>query len=139
MVLVYIILFITLMYVYMVFETTWLQVEKLDFSKDVKGLRIMHLTDLHVYMTRISATRIRKVIDAEKPDVILITGDYINKASHVPAFLKYLYTACNGYRTITCLGNHDYRAFGSNKTGVENFIRDMESQHVETVCMVSKK
>ena len=133
MVIVYILLFITLMYVYMVFETTWLKVERLDFSKDGTGLKIMHLTDLHVYMTRISAERIRKEVKAENPDVILITGDYINKASHAPAFLRYLHTACNGYRTIICLGNHDYRSFGSDKAGLERFIHDIEAQQAEVL------
>lgn len=133
MVFVYILLFVTIMYTYMVFETTWLKVEKLDFSKNGTGLRIMHLTDLHVYMTRISALRIRKVVEAENPDVILITGDYINKASHAPVFYKYLYTACNGYRTIACLGNHDYRAFRLNKTGLENFIHEIETQQVDVL------
>ncbi len=133
MFLVYLLLFVTLMYVYMVFETTWLKVERLDFSKGGTGLKIMHLTDLHVYMTRISAERIRSVAEAEKPDVILITGDYINRASHVPAFLRYLSRACGGFRTIICLGNHDYRAFGSNKAGLERFIRDIEEQQAEVL------
>jgi predicted MPP superfamily phosphohydrolase len=133
MVIVYLLLFVTLMYVYMVFETTWLKVERLDFSKGGDGLKIMHLTDLHVYMTRISAARIRSVIETEQPDVILITGDYINRASHAPAFLRYLHTACDGYRTIICLGNHDYRAFGSDKAGLERFIRDIEAQNVDVL------
>ncbi len=133
MVFVYIILFATLVYTYMVFETTWLKVEKLDLSKDSSGLRIMHITDLHIYMTRISAARVRKVVKAEDPDVILITGDYINRASHAPAFLKYLHIVCNGYRTIICLGNHDYRAFGSNKAGLEDFVHEIESQQVEVL------
>jgi predicted MPP superfamily phosphohydrolase len=133
MVLVYIILILTAFYTYMVFETTWLKVERLDFSKSGTGLRIIHLTDLHVYMTRISAERIRKVIKAENPDILLITGDYINKPIHASEFLKYLRTFCKGYRTILCLGNHDYKAFGSNKTGLQNFIHEIEALQVEVL------
>lgn len=46
----------------------------------------MHLSDLHINMTRISAERIKKAVKAEKPDLILITGDYINKPVHASDF-----------------------------------------------------
>lgn len=122
-----------LMYLYMSFETTWLKIERLDFSHKGNGLKIMHLSDLHVYMTRISAVKIREVVKAENPDVILITGDYINRPVHAAGFLHYLHAFCKGYRTIICLGNHDYRAFGSNKEGLENFVREIEALNVEVL------
>ncbi|HOQ08065.1 MAG TPA: metallophosphoesterase [Clostridiales bacterium] len=133
MALVIILMVIAAFYAYMVFETTWLKIERLDFSKKGTGLRIMHLTDLHVYMTRIPAERIRKAVMAEDPDVILITGDYINKPVHASEFLQYLHTFTKGHRTIICLGNHDYRAFGSNTEGLQNFIREIEALGVEVL------
>jgi predicted MPP superfamily phosphohydrolase len=117
----------------MIFETTWLKIERLDFSRNGNGLRIMHLSDLHINMTRISAGRIRKVVKAENPDLILITGDYINVPLHASLFLKYLHVFCKGYRTVMCLGNHDIRAFGRSKEGLENFIREMEALNVEVL------
>lgn len=121
------------MYLYMTFETTWLKIERLDFSRKGIGLKIMHLSDLHVYMTRITAAKIREVVKAENPDVILITGDYINRPVHAAGFLSYLNAFSKGYRTIICLGNHDYRAFGSNKEGLENFIREIEALNVDVL------
>lgn len=133
MVVVYILLFILLLYIYMRFETTWLKVERHDFSRSGNGLRIMHLTDLHVYMTGVSAQKIRKEVKAENPDIILITGDYINTPMHAMDFLKYLGIISKGYRTILCLGNHDIRAFGGNTTGLTNFISEIEALHVEVL------
>lgn len=133
MILVYIILTITAVFTYMTFETTWLKVERLDFSNKGKGLRIMHLTDLHVYMTRISAHRIRKEVIAENPDVILITGDYINVPLHAAGFLEYLQKLSKGYRTIICLGNHDIRAFRGNSAGLDNFVKEIEALQVEVL------
>ncbi|MGB4648195.1 MAG: metallophosphoesterase [Acetivibrionales bacterium] len=133
MVLGVIILVIAAFYAYMVFETTWLKIERLDFSRKGKGLRIMHLSDLHINMTRISAERIKKAVKAEKPDLILITGDYINKPVHASEFLRYLRTFTRGCRTIMCLGNHEYKAFRSNKEGLQNFIREIEALGVEVL------
>ena len=133
MALVIVLLVITALYAYMKFETTWLKTERLDFSKKGTGLRIMHMTDLHIYMTGISAERIRKAVKAEDPDIILITGDYINKPLHASEFIRYLQTFAKGRRTIICLGNHDYRAFGSNTEGLRNFIREIEAIGVEVL------
>lgn len=118
---------------YMMFEASWLEVVRLDFSRDGNGLKIMHLTDLHIYLTRIPAKKIRKVVKAEKPDIILISGDYINEPVHASQFLEYLYTFCKGCKTVICLGNHDLRAYAGNRLGLDNFIREIEALQVEVL------
>ncbi|NMA33834.1 MAG: metallophosphoesterase [Clostridiaceae bacterium] len=133
MVLAIVLLVIAAFYAYMVFETTWLKIERLDFSKKGTGLRIMHLSDLHVNMTGIQAERVRKAVKAENPDVILISGDYINKPVYAADFLRYLHTFTRGRRTIMCLGNHEYKAFRSNSEGLQNFIRELEAIQVEVL------
>ncbi len=120
-------------YIYMNIEARWLKVERLDFSHQNTGLKIVHLTDLHVYLTQISADKIRRVINVEKPDVILISGDYINTPLHASEFLEYLSTISKGYRTIICLGNHDLRAFSDNPLGLSNFISEIEALQVEVL------
>jgi predicted MPP superfamily phosphohydrolase len=124
---------IIMLALYMLFEAGWLKVEKLDFSRDGNGLKIVHLSDLHIYLARVSAARVRKVIKAENPDIILISGDYIDKPLHASQFLQYLSVLCKGYRTVLCLGNHDLRAFGTNRLGLENFIHEIEALKVEVL------
>jgi predicted MPP superfamily phosphohydrolase len=124
---------ITAVLVYMYIEAGWVKVERVNFSKNGTGLKIMHLTDLHVYLSRVSAGRIRKTVIAENPDIILISGDYIDKPLHIPHFLKYLNTFSKGYRTIICLGNHDLRTLSRSKSGIGKFIADIEAQQVEVL------
>ncbi len=128
-----ILLLIIVLAAYMCLETRWLKIEKHDFSRDGSGLKIIHLTDLHVYMTGISASRIRKIVKQEKPDIILISGDYVNEPIHATQFLDYLQTFCKGFRTIICLGNHDYRAFSGSRPGLENFVNEIEALRVEVL------
>lgn len=128
-----IILMIAALAAYMFFEAKWLKVERLDFSRNGAGLKIMHLSDLHVYLSKIPAIKIRKVVNEEKPDIILISGDYINEPIHATQFLEYLHTFCKGYRTIICLGNHDLRAFSGSKLGLDNFIREIEALQVDVL------
>jgi len=128
-----IIIMIAALAVYMLIEARWLKVERLDFSHNGTGLKILHLSDLHVYLSSVPATRIRKIIEAEKPDIILISGDYINEPIHATQFLGYLHAFSKGYRTIICFGNHDFRAFSKSKRGLANFIREIEALQVEVL------
>jgi predicted MPP superfamily phosphohydrolase len=118
---------------YMYLEAGWLKTERLDFDKSGTGLKIVHITDLHVYLSRVSAARLRTAIAAENPDLLLISGDYIDKPSHIEDFLKYLRTISKGYRTIICLGNHDIRTLGNAGPAMEQFIRRIEALQVEVL------
>ena len=128
-----ILLLIAALGIYMLLEAGWPKVERLDFSRDGNGIRIMHLSDLHVFLSRIPARKIREIVKMENPDVILISGDYINVPLHAAYFLEYLHTFCKGYRTIICFGNHDLQAFSGNKPGLDNFIREIEALQVEVL------
>jgi predicted MPP superfamily phosphohydrolase len=129
--------------IYMYIEAGWFKVERFDFPKSGTGLnktgsggtglKIMHLTDLHVYLTRVPASKIRETVLEENPDIILISGDYIDKPVHILHFLRYLDAFSKGYRTIVCLGNHDLRALGRRKPGIDKFIADMEALRVEVL------
>lgn len=43
-----------------------------------RGLRILHVSDLHIERLGIREERLLEVVAAATPDVILITGDYVN-------------------------------------------------------------
>lgn len=124
---------VLLLLLYMYLETGWLKVEYVDQSKSRSGLKILQLSDLHVYMLGVSAEKVRKVVKAENPDVIILTGDYVNEPMHASAFLEYLRSITKGYRTLLCLGNHDFRAFKGNRKGLDNFIKEIEALQVEVL------
>jgi predicted MPP superfamily phosphohydrolase len=124
---------VLLLLAYMYLETGWLKVERVDLSRGGDGLKILQLSDLHVYMLAVGSERVRKVIKAENPDVIILTGDYINEPVHASGFLEYLHSATRGYRTLLCLGNHDFRAFKGNPRGLANFIKEIEALQVEVL------
>lgn len=129
---VYILVFIIIMlFVYMHFETKWVQVNRVDFSKSWKGLKILHISDIHINLMRISAEKVSKIVKAENPDIIIISGDYIRKPADVAKFLDYLEKIKQGYKTYLCLGNHDYKAFNGSLKGLESFMRKIEDLHVE--------
>ena len=78
-----------------------------------EGLRIAHLSDLHVGILTNHAF-IRAAIQmakAESPDLVLMTGDYV---CYSPKFVGLLGEIVSGLTvpTVCVLGNHDYWTWG---------------------------
>ena len=124
---------IALVLLYMYIETGWLKVNRINFTKSSKGLKILHISDIHINMMRISADRVRETIRHENPDILLITGDYIEKPIHTSLFLDFLQRIKQNKKTYICLGNHDYTAYKGNDKGLETFLREINNLQVEVL------
>lgn len=90
----------------------------LNFSlpnADLKGLKILHFTDLHFHAS-FSPTFLKKIqrqIQKEKPDLIFFTGDFLcysqlEKKEELKNFLKSLQAPLGCF---CVLGNHDYASY----------------------------
>ncbi len=97
-------------------EPTWLEVNRFSLpvrglSTGFEGLRVAHLTDFH-YGTHIPKGYLEDALDrtaAEKPDVVALTGDFIDRGP------KHLADAAKLFRHLKAplgvfavLGNHDF-------------------------------
>lgn len=104
-----IILLLIAFYLTSVFPTQWLKIERVDVPIPTK-LKILQISDWHVERNRISLTKLRTLIDGERPDILCLTGDFLDFASSfillVP-FLKLIQST--EVPAYAVLGNHDYR------------------------------
>jgi len=119
-------LFIT----YMRFEASWVEVNHIKFTKSSKNLKILHISDLHTNRLKVPWQKIRKIIKKENPDLILITGDCIEKEQHMDIFLDFIDYLDFDQPVYMCLGNHDHRAFSYNRKKVNKFIREIEKRRI---------
>lgn len=132
-----VILFLLLL---MYLEAAWLKVSRVDFAKSSKGLKILHISDIHINMLRVGTGKVKKIIKCENPDIVLITGDYIDKPIHASAFLDFLQKIKQNKKICLCLGNHDYKAYKGNNDGMLVFIKEIRNMGVdvlinESVCI----
>lgn len=80
--------------------------------KDFHGFKILQFSDAHVGTWGSDTTFVSRLVDsinAQKPDLILFTGDIVNRqTSELAPFLKVFkrLSATNGVYSV--LGNHDY-------------------------------
>jgi hypothetical protein len=72
------------------------------------GLRIAHLTDLHLPCA--AADRAAEVIEAEGPDVVVITGDTISRRRELELVTPYVARARGRFGTLAVRGNNEHAA-----------------------------
>jgi hypothetical protein len=103
-------------------EPNWFKVETVrlklpKLSRKFSGLRVAQISDIHMggWMNAERFQRVADLVLAEKPDVLLITGDFLighDKADVSQPAVQDLITGLSGLSefvpTFAVLGNHDY-------------------------------
>jgi len=75
------------------------------------GLKIIHISDIHSgsFTDKSAVKKGIDIINAQKPDLILFTGDLVNqKADDMVPFIDIFSTLSAHYGVYAVLGNHDY-------------------------------
>lgn len=136
---------ILLFVLYMRIEASWVEVTRVSLAGSRSaGLKLIHLSDIHVHFLRVSPKKVRKLIDRENPDAIIITGDCIEKESHIPAFYNFIRHLTAGHSVYLCPGNHDHAAFRANPEGKNAFYRQLKELGVkvlinDSACIETRK
>lgn len=117
------------------FERTTVDFQSPAVPKAFDGYRIVQLSDIHIGSFDGDAASIQRAVDmvnAQKPDLIVFTGDLVNhKASELDSFQHILgqLQAPDGVYSI--LGNHDYGPYyrwNSPREQAQNLIELKERQ-----------
>ena len=97
-------------------EPRWLDVQRLtlsvpDLPNGLDGLRLAHLTDLHV--TRHGPpsvlARALEAIEEARPELVVLTGDIVDRGPDVAVAADAL-APLGSWTTFAVFGNHDYSA-----------------------------
>ncbi|MGH9872496.1 MAG: metallophosphoesterase [Pyrinomonadaceae bacterium] len=93
-------------------EPYWLSVSHITiqspkFPKGSRALRIVHISDLHSDPKPRLEGRLPQAIAAERPDLILFTGDSINSPAGLPIFKECLTEVAKIAPTFVVKGNWD--------------------------------
>ncbi len=125
---------------YMWFEAGFVEVKEVKLSSSGNGLKLLLLSDIHINLLRVPPEKVKKIIESESPDIIIMSGDYIAKPTDVPEFLDFIDVIQDkNIKIFLCFGNHDYEAFLKDRGGLEKYINDVEKKgitilHNQAVC-----
>ncbi len=85
-----------------------------SFAEQIEGVRVAHLTDLHVGRVTPMAVQYRaaQLTNASQPDIVVITGDFV---CHSQVYLDALTDVIRRFEApvFAVLGNHDHWAGGA--------------------------
>jgi len=89
-------------------EPYWIEVTHHRVSAHLSTpLKIAHITDLHTSRVGRREQKLLQILDAERPDLIVITGDSINITSDYPAFREVLSQLHAPLGVWVVRGNHE--------------------------------
>lgn len=121
---------------YMAFEASYLEKVHVDVSDRRLGLKVALLADFHVGRIRVSAKRVKRAIDAENIDILLLAGDFIENASQISLAVEYLKNITGSYKVFLCFGNHDHRALSGSPELFASFISEIENLGIK--CLINE-
>jgi predicted MPP superfamily phosphohydrolase len=105
-------------------EVTHRRIALRDLPRELDGLRVVQITDIH-HSPWFSRERVREVVDAAnelRPDLVLLTGDYADQAADYLAPVVAEFTRLRPLiGTVAVLGNHDW--FDDASLAREEFAR----------------
>ena len=111
---------------YMRIEVLFLNESLINFSTSSKGLKIAHLSDLHVNKLYITSHRLLCSLKQNNPDIVIMSGDYIENQKEIPKFINLLKKITKNYTVYISLGNHDHEALKHNKMYMDSFISTIQ-------------
>lgn len=100
----------------MFIEADWLEVTRVTIETSKwpkeKKLRLAHLSDLHVDGQTRALSRLAELLRDEKVDLVVFTGDSLNKAEGAPLFRSTLGGLPARLGRVAVKGNHDVFRWG---------------------------
>lgn len=99
-----------ILYLLFIFPTQWLKIERVKLPLGL-GVKLLQVSDLHMERLRISPWQIQALIEREGPDMIVLTGDFLDTERALLKLKRYLQVFSPKRTSIPCyavLGNHDY-------------------------------
>lgn len=122
----FIVSLIIILLIYMRIEASFLNKSLINFSTSSKGLKIVHISDVHINMLYISTSRIVSALKQINPDIVIMSGDYIETQKNIPEFIQLLKEITSIYPVYLSLGNHDHNALKHSKKNTDYFINALQ-------------
>src|SRR5690625_676726 len=114
-------------------NTKDIQINKIQIGENENSgntsLTILHLSDLHLENISISPEELADKIKHERPDLIALTGDFLDRKRTIPKLVPYLQVLKNlrpELGIFAVFGNHDYVLKGENFAKLKQTLLDYD-------------
>ena len=80
-----------------------------DASRNTNNLRVIQISDLHLKSIDLQHKMLAKKINKLNPELILFTGDSVDRGSKMDLFDEFLTLFDDGIKKVAILGNREYK------------------------------
>ncbi len=115
----------------MVLQAGHLKREYIKIHKCELGIRVALISDLHMGLLMVSDEDAAKAFRDEKPDLLIIAGDIIDKEKHIQLFTNWVKSVSPNCPIFTVPGNHDHLCFKKNPLAKGLFLFNLKSLGIE--------
>lgn len=112
-------------------EVTHVRVESAKLAGAERPIRIVHISDLHCDPRVRLEERLPDIIAAERPDVIVFTGDSLNSPAGLPVLRKLLPRLASIAPTFAVRGNWDTSYWNREDLFGGTGVRELKKEAVE--------
>ena len=112
-------------------EVTHVRVESAKLAGASRPLRVVHISDLHCDPRPRLEERLPDLIAAERPDLIVFTGDSVNSPAGVPVLRKLLPRLAAVAPTFAVRGNWDVWYWGREELFGGTGVRELNGEAVK--------
>ena len=123
----YALLAVLLFILIMVLQAGHLKCESIKIPQKNLNIRIALISDVHMGLIMVSKEVAAKAILENKPDLIIIAGDMIDKEKHVNTFTRWIKEVAINIPVFAVLGNHDHTCFIRNPKSKDLFMFNLKS------------
>lgn len=118
------VLFIILL---MMIQARQLKSEFVKIPQRNLNIRIALISDVHTGLLRVSSDSAAKAILENKPDLIIIAGDIIEKEKHISSFTHWIKKIAGNIPVFAVPGNHDHICFKKNPNAKKLFMFNIKN------------
>lgn len=111
----------------MMIQARHLKSEFVKIPQRSLNIRIALISDVHMGLMRVSSDDTAKAILKNKPDLIVIAGDIIDKEKHISSFTHWIKKIAGNIPVFAVLGNHDHTCFKRSPKSKELFMFNIKN------------
>lgn len=127
----YALIAILLLIIIMMLKASHLKCEFIKVPQSNLSIRIALISDVHMGLIMVSPNRVAKAILKNKPDLLIVAGDIVDKEKHIYAFTRWIQKAASHLPVFAVLGNHDYACFKKSPKYKEIFLHELSDLDIK--------
>lgn len=134
---IYLLMALAALLTWMLTEACRLKPEYVKLRESDAPIRVAFLSDIHIGFLMVTRTSLKNALRKAEPDLVILSGDYIDHARDAQPFLDWLKSLELQVPVYITYGNHDHRCFHKKPAIRDSLQFNLKSRGIELLVNAS--